>query len=114
MFGNLNQTAGGDPDGDGVTNLQELEYGTNPLSAQSGSSGLSDFQAVSGVTPIPVNVVPASQTGVLEHDVWLNISGSNVTDLTSNSAFAGPPDVVDYVTSAASPLNYGQNFQFRI
>jgi IPT/TIG domain/Bacterial TSP3 repeat len=29
-FGNLNQTAGGDPDGDGLTNLQEFQLGRNP------------------------------------------------------------------------------------
>jgi Big-like domain-containing protein/carboxypeptidase family protein/beta-propeller repeat-containing protein/IPT/TIG domain-containing protein len=30
FFGNLNQTAGADPDGDGVTNLQEFQQGRNP------------------------------------------------------------------------------------
>ncbi len=29
-FGNLNQTASGDPDGDGYTNLEEYQNGTNP------------------------------------------------------------------------------------
>ena len=29
-FGNLNQTASGDPDGDGITNLQEYQQGRNP------------------------------------------------------------------------------------
>ncbi|MES2308415.1 MAG: fibronectin type III domain-containing protein [Verrucomicrobiota bacterium] len=30
-FGNLNQTASGDPDGDGVTNIQEYLQGRNPM-----------------------------------------------------------------------------------
>ncbi len=34
-FGNLNQTATGDPDGDGVSNLQEFLDGTNPTNAAS-------------------------------------------------------------------------------
>jgi hypothetical protein len=32
-FGNLNQTAGGDPDGDGINNLQEYQQGRNPTTS---------------------------------------------------------------------------------
>ena len=32
-FGNLNQTAAGDPDGDGWTNLEEYRCGANPLTS---------------------------------------------------------------------------------
>ena len=34
-FGNLNQTASGDPDGDGFTNLQEYLADPNPLDGES-------------------------------------------------------------------------------
>lgn len=35
-FGDLSATAGGDPDGDGFTNAQELALGSNPVDAKSG------------------------------------------------------------------------------
>ncbi|MBI1842739.1 MAG: hypothetical protein HYR88_18010, partial [Verrucomicrobia bacterium] len=41
-FGNLDQTGSGDPDGDGLTNAQELAAGANPLKADSDGDGLSD------------------------------------------------------------------------
>jgi len=46
-FGNLEQTDAGDPDGDGLTNLQEYEYGSNPtvddMAADNDSDGLSNY-----------------------------------------------------------------------
>ncbi|MFU8893809.1 MAG: discoidin domain-containing protein [Luteolibacter sp.] len=36
----------GDPDGDGLTNLQEFQYGTNPFSADTDGDGLSDFEEI--------------------------------------------------------------------
>jgi hypothetical protein len=41
-FGNLAQTASGDPDSDGLTNLQENSAGTNPTSSDTDGDGLSD------------------------------------------------------------------------
>ncbi len=45
-FGNLSATAGGDPDSDGLTNLQELGSGTNPRQADTDGDGLTDAQEV--------------------------------------------------------------------
>ena len=116
MFGNLNQTAAGDPDSDGLTNLQEFQYGTNPTNAYSTGTGVTDAQAVAqnGVAPTPIQVVAGGKPGVLERSVWLNLTGTNVSDLTSSAAFNNPPDVKDYVTSASAPVQYGQNFGLRL
>ncbi len=41
-FGNLNQTGTGDYDGDGVNNLQEYQYGTDPGNQDSDGDGVID------------------------------------------------------------------------
>lgn len=108
MFGNLKQSATADPDGDGLTNAQEQALGTNPL------VGDSEAAALASASTLPIKLTSLSKPGMLEHDVWLNVSGTNVCDLTHSAAFAGAPDVVDYVTSAASPVNYAENFGQRL
>ena len=45
-FGNLSQAAGGDPDGDGLTNAEELSGGSNPTLADTDKDGLSDSDEV--------------------------------------------------------------------
>ncbi len=42
FFGNLDQTAEGDPDSDGLTNAQELDAGTNPTVADTDGDGIMD------------------------------------------------------------------------
>ena len=42
-FGNLSQGASGDSDGDGLTNLQEYQLGTNPNNVDSDGDGVSDL-----------------------------------------------------------------------
>ena len=45
-FGNLNQGAAGDSDGDGITNLWEFRWGLNPTvyNSLNGLSGNAPFQ----------------------------------------------------------------------
>jgi hypothetical protein len=49
-FGNLAQGAGGDPDGDGVTNLQEYQQGRNPTKSALADTG--DFVNLKVHTPL--------------------------------------------------------------
>jgi len=52
-FGNLNQTALGDYDGDGVSNLQEFLDGTNPTNAASALYHLTVFDDGGSVVVVP-------------------------------------------------------------
>ena len=45
-FGNLDQKADGDPDGDGLTNAQEFSLNTDPNKADTDGDGLTDSQEV--------------------------------------------------------------------
>jgi hypothetical protein len=49
-FGNLNQSANGDPDGDGLTNLQEFQQGRNPTKSALADNG--DFINLKLYTPL--------------------------------------------------------------
>jgi hypothetical protein len=46
IFGNLAQTANGDPDGDGLTNAQEFTLNTDPNKADTDGDGLKDGEEV--------------------------------------------------------------------
>ena len=107
MFGNLNQSADADPDGDGLTNAQEQALGTNPLVAN-------DPSTLSAVPAMAVGIVPVSKPGGLERSVWFNVPGISVGDLTHSAAFARTPDVRDFVAGASAPINIGQNFGQRL
>jgi len=55
-FGNLNQTASGNYDGDGLTNLEEYQQGTNPTAQDSDSDGMSDsLEIFHGQSPTSSN-----------------------------------------------------------
>ncbi len=52
-FGDLSATAGGDPDNDGLTNLQEQSLGTDPTKADSDGDGLNDgAEITAGTNPL--------------------------------------------------------------
>src|SRR5258708_35340594 len=57
-FGNLNQTAIGDFDGDGLTNLQEYLYGTDPTATTAHPA------------PAPFNNAPVGIPGTVELEMF--------------------------------------------
>ncbi|MEI7911507.1 MAG: PA14 domain-containing protein [Verrucomicrobiota bacterium] len=69
----------GDPDGDGVLNIDEYAAQTNPMDAE------------------PV-------TGVLLWERWHGIAGSEVTSLVHNPRFTGEPDDALFVSGGATPV----------
>ena len=97
-FGNLGQLANGDPDNDGLTNLQEYALGSNPNSASSGmptvgvsgttASGFTiTFPTVAGRTYQVLGAV--SLTSASWTNIGSSISGDgsqkSVTDLLTNA-----------------------------
>jgi hypothetical protein len=54
-FGNLSQTANGDPDNDGLTNAQEFANGTDPNNADSDGDGLKDGEEINTTKTDPSN-----------------------------------------------------------
>jgi hypothetical protein len=61
----------GDPDGDGLTNLQEHQYGTNPFSADTDGDGVSDYDEIflygsdplvsNNLAPVTITLPPLNQ-----------------------------------------------------
>ena len=60
-FGNLNQNATGDPDADGLTNLEEYNAGTNPTNPDTDGDGFTDGEEVdNGNNPLDPTDFPES------------------------------------------------------
>ena len=59
-FGNLNQIDSGDPDHDGLSNLQEYLLGTNPTTPDSNNDGILDFDSIQwGLRAVATNIFAA-------------------------------------------------------
>ena len=86
-FGSLDQTAFGDADGDGVSNLEELNLGTDPTANDQtgGSGGGGGGNTFSGTIPIPTNEESLDHTGEGDEGVTTNDTQTfNWTDGTSS------------------------------
>ncbi|MGA2855153.1 MAG: PA14 domain-containing protein, partial [Verrucomicrobiota bacterium] len=61
-----------------------------------------------------ISVFPQSSNGVLR-EVWLNITGANVADLTNNAAFPDSPSSQDILTNGfETPINVADHYGQRL
>jgi hypothetical protein len=104
-FENLNQTANGDPDGDGVGNLLEMKLGSNPNS--SASNGL-PTPSVSGLTSEGFTITFPTVSGlnyqVVGTENLTETSWPNIGDQISGTG--QPESVIDPLTNAPSRKFY--------
>jgi hypothetical protein len=73
------------------------------------------FLLVSFVLVLGLVVNASGQpTGQIMREVWENIGGTNVSDLTNNAAYPDSPSYGDLVTLLEAPTDFGDNFGSRI
>jgi hypothetical protein len=87
-FGNLSQGASGDFDGDGLTNLQEYQYGTNP-------------KQVNG--PYTITALPVSDGTLTCAPTTVNYGGGSTCVITPNPGFHIDNVLVDAISVGAPP-----------
>ena len=103
-FGNLDQTASGDPDGDGVGNLIEMKLGSNPNS--SASNGL-PVPSVSGLTPAGFTITFPTVTGLNYQVVGTeNLAGPSWPNIGNSITGDGQPQSVTDSSATNSPRKF--------
>jgi len=103
-FGDLSQTASGDPDSDGVGNLLEMKLGSNPNS--SASNGL-PVQSVSGLTPAGFTITFPTVTGLNYQVVGTeNLAGPNWPNIGNSITGDGQPKSVTDSSATNSPRKF--------
>ena len=115
-FGNLDQTAGGDFDGDGISNLQEVRQGTNPTDYFNGATPV--VEIVDGnnqvgdpgtftALPLTVRVRSASGASYTNAPVTFSVSsGSGALALNKSEAGQQPPLIVRTGLSGEASVYY--------
>src|SRR5262245_24211212 len=94
-----------DTDGDGLSDSQEITIGTNPLNADSDGDGVSDGAEVSGTIPTNPNVADSDNDGVNDRTELLR--GTDPTYNPTNS-----PTFVGYIPFfRASQTNWEWNLE---
>jgi hypothetical protein len=103
-FGNLAQTASGDPDSDGLTNLQENSAGTNPTTSDTDGDGLSDRAEL--VTHLTDPKKADTDFDGLTDGSEVNTHGTNPNDTDTDDD--DYPDGVEVAngTNPANPASY--------
>ncbi len=96
-FGNLNQTATGDPDNDGLTNAQEFTNGTDPNNADSDGDGLKDGEEINTTKTDP-SKADTDGDGLKDGDE-INLYKTDPTKTDSDGD--GLPDADEVLTTGA-------------
>jgi len=81
----------GDPDGDGLLNGQEMLAGTDPLTPDA-----------------------EGRDGLVRWEIWRNVPGKYVFDLTRSANFPQHPDELRYLSRLESPVGYGNDYGARL
>lgn len=81
----------GDPDGDSLTNLEELRHGSDPNVADA-----------------------AGRVGLVSWQAWHSVWGGYVFDLTGASQFPTNPDAMGYTGSIEAPRDMAENCGLRM
>lgn len=82
-----------------------------PLGTRALTVNVSD----NGPTPLSdtANITVTVQRAVLKRELWTGLEGGTIVELTGSSAYAGTPNVTDYLASADFN-GYGDNYGDRI
>jgi len=114
-FGALSEFAGGDYDGDGLTNFIEWQVGTNPTLTDTDGDGMSDqFEYENGLDPLnPFDaMLDPDEDGVSNLDEYLNGTDPNNWDSDGDGLSDGEDDVTStntltgtiWVDTGANPV----------
>lgn len=69
-------------------------------------------KVISVISYLPAQCIGA--TGSITREYWTGISGTNVTDLTSNPNYPGNPSGITYLTLFQGPTNWSNNYGTRV
>ena len=109
-----------DTDGDGIPDGYEFSHGLKAGDSRDAQKD-ENSDGRSNLLKYMISLQPAGSSpmgygipGALTWEVWRNIAGAHVTDLTTNQAFYAPPSLRSLILSAEAPQNIGDNYGARL
>jgi hypothetical protein len=95
----------GDPDGDGLTNLQEFQYGTNPFSADTDGDGYSDYDEIFlyGSDPTVSNLLAPASLILPPLNQYTTATGSWTTGANGSLSASDRRGAITYTFTVTEP-----------